>query len=150
MLHTYYMKNPFGIKERKCALSDHSFIYELTRTTIFPYVSAYLNPSKQVFNESFRKNRKTIKILLKGKRRIGFYGIRKDKNVLTVNKLFLSKTYQNIGIGTFLMNYFESSDIQKIRLEVWDNNPAVKFYEKLGYKIKARKGHKYVMEKSHR
>ena len=62
--------------------------------------------------------------------------------------MFLKKEFRGKGIGYNLMKQFENKNIKTICLKVWDNNPAVQFYKKLGYKIVEEKDHKYLMEKS--
>ena len=99
------------------------------------------------FRENFYTHYRNIKIIMKGKRRIGFYLIEKTKTTLIVKKLFISPAYQQKGIGNFLMNYFETLGYKKINIGVWKNNPAVNFYKKLNYEICSRSEKKYKMQK---
>ena len=145
------MKNPFGIKTRACTKKDYDFVYALAKKTLFRYIKEYEPINKKEFDGDFAKRYKEIVILLKGKKRIGFYHITPDtfvKNVLYVAKIFISPAYQKKKIGYFLMKYFEALGYKKIRLQVWDNNPAVKFYKNLGYKVISEKNHKYLLEKT--
>ena len=144
------MNHLFGIKEKCCKKKDYQFCYNLIRKTLFPYVSKFVKPSKKQFDADFKKRYFQIKILMKGKRRIGLYHISEDefeKNTLYVVRIFLSPKYQGKGIGNSLMTSFETLGFRKIKLHVWENNPAVRFYKKLGYKVIAKKDHKYLMEK---
>ena len=145
------MKNPFGIKTRKCSKKDYAFVYGLTNKLLFPYIPKYAKISKKEFDEDFYKRHKEILILIKGKRRIGFYHISPDiyeKRALYLSKIIISPTYQEKKIGSFLMKHFETLGYDKIKLQVWRNNPAFHFYVKLGYRIISRKGGKYLMEKN--
>lgn len=138
------------LKVRKCKKSDHDFVYKVTKDTFKPIVSTYFDWSKSFFDEEFNKDYKKMKIVSKGKRRVGFYQLEGKKDYLYVTKIFLSPTYHGKGIGRHLMEYFETLGHKKIRLEVWKINPAVKFYKKLGYKVvkeTGKKKHKYEMEK---
>jgi len=88
---------------------------------------------------------------MKGKGRIGFYQILEDPEIedaLYIRMIFLSPSYQGKGIGNFLMESFEKLGYKKLRLLVWDNNPSLNFYKKLGYKVVAKNNHKYTMEKT--
>jgi ribosomal protein S18 acetylase RimI-like enzyme len=144
------MKNPFGFGERKCTKQDYSFCYNLTKKTLFPFIAKFVKPDKKRFDNDFHKVYRQIMILVKGKQRIGFYHITKDdheRNTLYVVRIFLLPSYQRRGIGRFLMGYFETLGHRKIKLQVWENNPAFKFYKKIGYRVKQKKDHRYLMEK---
>lgn len=141
------MNNPFGITTRKCTTKDKQFFCSLTQKTLWPFVSKYVTPDPRMTKDDFDKNYKEIKILMKGKRRIGFYRISPRKNTLYIHKIFLSPTYHGKGIGAWFMRYFETQGHKQLQLHVWENNPAVKFYKKLGYKVIEKKKHKLLMEK---
>ncbi|MFC1655537.1 GNAT family N-acetyltransferase [Patescibacteria group bacterium] len=141
------MKNPFGITTKRCQKKDYDFVYKLLKQTLFHFIAEYFPIDKKMFDDTFANKYKEMTILMKGKRRIGLYSITSLKNTLDIDRLFITPTYQNKGIGKFLMEYFETLGYKKITLQVWDNNPAYHFYKKLGYKVAKKKGHKYIMEK---
>lgn len=140
------MDNPFNIKERFCELEDYNFVLKIYRQTVFPYMKQTTKINLKLFKDNFLKNFKKITILMKGKRRIGFYMITKHKEHLFIDKLYLSRAYQKKGLGKYYMKQFEGLS-DKIRLEVWKTNPAIKFYENLGYKKIKDQGFTYLMEK---
>ena len=145
------MRNHFGFMIRKCKMSDYNFCYALVEKTLSSYFKEYGFWDKDKFKNNFCDNYLRIKIMKKGKRRIGFYEISKDekcKNCLYIHKVFISPFYQKKGIGTFLMNYFETLNYKKIRLTVLKNNPVKKFYRKLGFKVISKKNHRLLMEKN--
>lgn len=137
----------FTINTRKCNKSDYAFVFGLVKESIFPLIRKFFVPDKKMFDERFYSDYKERTILLMGKEKIGFYYIKKKKAVLYINGIFLVKKYRYKGLGSFLMKYFETLGCKKIQLEVWENNPALKFYKKLGYKAVKKNQHKYVMEK---
>lgn len=144
------MKNPFGLITRKCAKEDYFFIYSLTSKLLFPHIPKYAKVSKEDFDEDFHKNYRKIVILMKGKKKAGFYHISPDiyeKGALYVSRIFISPEYQGKRIGHFLMKYFETLGYDKIKLQVWRSNPAFYFYLKLGYRVASKNGKKYLMEK---
>ena len=144
------MKNQFGIKIRKCDKKDYSFVYNLTKKLLFPYIPKYAKISKKEFGNDFSKIYRKITILMIGKRRIGFYHISPDiyeKGALYLSRLFILPEYHGKKIGSFLMKYFETLGYNKIKLQVWRSNPAFYFYLKMGYKVASRNGRKYLMEK---
>jgi ribosomal protein S18 acetylase RimI-like enzyme len=144
------MKNLPRLRERTCTKKDHSFVYGMTKKLLFPYIPHHSKVSKADFDAEFLRKYREIKILLKGKSRIGFYHISPDiydKTALYVSRIFVSPRYQKQRIGYFLMKNFEDLGYKKIRLQVWKNNPAAAFYKRLGYKVlKDNKG-KCLMEK---
>lgn len=145
------MKNPFGIGARKCRKEDYEFIYRLNRKLLFPYIPKYAKITKKGFDNNFYKRYKEMVILERNSNKIGFFHISKDiyeKNVLYLSSIFISPKYQKKGIGHFLMKYFETLGYGKIKLQVWQKNPAFYFYKKLGYRIVSKNKGKYLMEKT--
>ena len=147
-----FIINDLKISVRNCKLSYRKFVFGLVEKTLFPYVAKYYKPSVKMFDDRFVNDYKERKILLRGKRRIGFFQLIKEKDKLIINGLFLSPSYQDKGIGKHLMEYFEAiakkEKLLKIELQVLDNNPAKSFYKKCGYKIISKKKHKYTMTKN--
>jgi len=141
------MKLENNLNERKCTKKDFDFIYKIIKESLFPYIAEYFKPSKKKFTEGFDKDYKSIKIILNDKRRIGFYQLTPEKNSLDITKIFFAKKYRGKGLGSEFMKKFENLGYSKITLQVWENNPAVKFYKKLGYKIIKKQIHKMHMEK---
>jgi len=144
------MKKTFGIRIRPYNKKDYNFVYTNRKKTLFPYIEEYESINKKDFDKYFTKRYKEIIILMKGERRIGFYHIIPDsfvKNALYLVMIFVSPAYREKKIGYFLMKYFETLGYKEIRLQVWDNNPAVKFYKKLGYQVISKRGHRYLIQK---
>lgn len=135
-------------KIRKCKKEDYRFFYNLiNKTLVIPFISKYFKPNSQRVKEDFLRDYQDIKIILLKRKRIGLYQIQRDDKTLIIVKLFLIPDYQSKGVGRLFMDYFETLDYKKISLEVWDNNPAVHFYKKLGYIIIKKKKHKIHMQK---
>ena len=63
------------------------------------------------------------------------------KDVLTD----LINTTTGVRFGMMVFNYEQGGRL--VRLHVWENNPAVGFYRRNGYRIMATDGHKHLMEK---
>jgi ribosomal protein S18 acetylase RimI-like enzyme len=135
------------IRTRRCTLRDHDFVLKIVKESIWIYVSKYYKPSRQMFDDRFRKDFKERTILLRGVRRIGFFQLTPDKDDLHITGIFLTPNYRGKGIGKYLMDYFEMLGHKRILLQVWENNPAHEFYLKIGYKDIKLENHKYLMEK---
>lgn len=142
------MKNPFGIKERPCRESDFKFFANLIEKTLRKYVEVYFPFNREHIKEGFYKGFKEVVVLMKGKRRVGIYQLKKHgKNTLEITRIFFIPSYHRKGIGTWYMKHFETLGYKKLILQVWDNNPARFLYKKLGYKTVKKKNHKIHMEK---
>ena len=136
------------IWERACRETDYRFFMDLIVKTLKPYVEEYQKFDHEYVRDSFRQTWPQMKMIMSGSRRIGFYQIEGHEDTLMVKRIFLSPAYQKKGIGKRIMKEFENLGYKRIRLEVWDNNPAVDFYKNLGYKVKKKEGHKVHMERS--
>lgn len=141
------IQNVINTKKRKCKKNDYSFVYRLMKTTPFPSIAKYQPIDKKIFDEKFYKDYQKMIILLRGTRRIGLYEVNEHKHNLYISRIFLKPLYQRKGIGTQIMNSFEKLGYRKIILEVWENNSAVSFYNKLGYVTTKKQNHKFFLEK---
>ena len=141
-----------NIEERKCEYGDKEFIYDTTKETLYPYISKFLNPTRERFDAQFEKFwNDGVMILTHNGKMIGFYQLKTEGEVLEVVKIFFIPEYQKKGLGTLFMKKFEEiareQKKKKLRLEVWENNPAVEFYKKQGFKPIETVEHKIHMEK---
>ena len=135
------------LKERKCKLSDYNFVYNLTRRCLFKYIDKYSKWNKSFFDKKFATRYKNVIILMIGKKRVGYYELKEEKDFLYVCDILLTESYRNKGIGSYLLKKFENTTKRKIRLEYYRGNPASRFYRRLGYKKINTKNNKIIMEK---
>lgn len=82
----------------------------------------------------------------------GVIGVEIESNTLEIGFLLVNPKNQGKGYGKELMNFVENQyakQVSKAQLDVLIKNPAVGFYERLGYKIIRinNKKQKYIMEK---
>ena len=61
------MKNPFGMKTRRCREGDYEFVYGLTKKLLFPYIPKYAKITKKEFEDDFNKKYREMIILEKNK-----------------------------------------------------------------------------------
>lgn len=133
---------------RPCVAEDEAFVSGLVRETLFPLVREFATPDEGLLRERWGRNWGRHVLVRDGETPVGVYHVEAEGDVLHVRRLFLAAPYRGRGLGRRLMEGFEQIGPRRIRLEVWENNPAVRFYERLGYRTVAVKGHKYVMEKT--
>jgi ribosomal protein S18 acetylase RimI-like enzyme len=136
------------IKRRPCTKEDYEFAFQLVEESLFPLVAEYYTPDEKVFRDRFEQDYQERIVLTVDEKPIGYYQLRTDGDRLEIKGIFLIKEYRGKGIGQKLMKEFETGGHKIISLTVWVNNPAVKFYKDLGYKIVGEKDHKYMMEKN--
>ena len=67
---------------------------------------------------------------------IGFIHIQISYDEADIVNIVVDKNYRMIGIGSKLIDFsIKKHALKALNLEVKKNNPAVSFYEKLGFKI---------------
>lgn len=71
---------------------------------------------------------------------VGYIGVNITFNVAEIMKIGVDKNFQGKGIGTLLLNEIEKELIKKNVNELWlevneFNLPAIKLYEKFGFKL---------------
>lgn len=136
------------LNTRPCVPEDGAFVSNLVRETLFPLVREFATPDEGLLRERWERNWHRHVLILDDATPIGVYQVEVEGDVLHVRRLFLAAPYRGMGLGRHLMESFEQIGPRRIRLEVWENNPAVRFYERLGYRTVSVKGHKYAMEKT--
>ena len=134
--------------ERPCTPEDGEFVNGLVREVLFPLIREFHMPDEAQLRERFTRLYAQHVLILDGGEPIGFYLVERQEDVLHVRRLFLSVGHRGRGLGGRLMRHFETLGAKTLRLEVWENNPALTFYEHLGYCAVAVKGHKRAMEKT--
>jgi ribosomal protein S18 acetylase RimI-like enzyme len=115
-----------------------------------PYVEKYWGGwNSQIYRKTF--NPKNIKIIVCKNRRIGLYNHELRDEFAYIVNIQVTKSYQNKGIGSFVLKTIECEAIKKnykkIRLEVFKDNPSKNLYKKIGYRIIKVKKHSIVMQK---
>ncbi len=135
---------------RKCTNKDYRFCYNLTKKNMSDYIDRHWggwNP--KMFREYFSKG--NINIVEYGNRRIGLCVFEFKKDHSYVNSIQISKKFRKKGLGTLLLDMIEKESkgrkLSKIQLGIFKENPAVKLYERLGYKKIKDYGSSIIMEK---
>lgn len=139
-----------SLKLRMCRADDYRFCHDISKRAMAPYFDKYFGGWE---SKIFKKNFKTAQIcIIKYKqRRIGLYSHEYGANHLHILNIQVSGNYQNKGIGSFVMQKLESEakkkKLNKISLQVFKDNPAIKLYKKIGFKPIKTKNNSVLMEK---
>ncbi|QJQ02343.1 GNAT family N-acetyltransferase [Herbaspirillum rubrisubalbicans Os34] len=115
---------------------DFEFARQIVFSEMRPYYTeARIDWSDVSFEEGWKFNRGYIVYIEDS--RVGYFSIRTEKNFLYIQDMHVLKDYRNKGVGRFAINFIIdlllTADITEIRLKVFKNNSAVKFYERLGF-----------------
>ncbi len=143
--------NPFGLTSRPCQPSDREFVYRVVEGTLRPLVSAYHTWDPARFEDNFVRSWRDKLIVLAAQqgRPVGVVSFDPTPDDhLYINNLYLQPAAHGRGWGGWLLSWLErQSKGRPVRLHVWENNPAVGFYQRHGYRIVETEGHKHLMEK---
>lgn len=141
--------NPFGLTSRPCQPSDRDFVHELVVETLKPVISAVVPWEESHFEQGFADSWQQKVIILSEGRPVAC--IQYDASPvdhLYIGSLLLAASVQGRGWGQWLLGHMEGlAGGRPVRLHVWENNPAVSFYQRAGYRIVNTEGHKHLMEK---
>ena len=142
--------NNYKFKIISCKDTDYWFVCNLLKRNMFKsFVKHWGGWKPKVFRKDFNKN--NIRIVKYKTKRIAFYDLEFKKNFSYINNIQISNLMQGKGLGNVLMDLIEKETqkqkLNKIRLEVFKDNLAIKFYQKLGYKQIKDKGSSVLLEK---
>ncbi len=142
-------QNPFGLTSRPCQPSDQDFVHGLVVETLKPVISAIVPWEEKRFEQGFADSwpQKVI-ILAEGRPVACIQYDASPVDHLYIGSLLLAPSVQGRGWGRWLLDHMEGlAGGRPVRLHVWENNPAVSFYQCAGYRIVNTEGHKRLMEK---
>ncbi len=137
---------------RPCLDSDYGAVYDLSAENMSAAVAKHWGGwDADLFRKDFRPGQITI-IEHKGNF-IGFFDFsRQTSAVGYLHNIQLKKDFQGQGLGRYLLDKIESQARQEgcreIRLRVFKDLPARKFYEHLGYIITDDNGDSVDMAKT--
>jgi ribosomal protein S18 acetylase RimI-like enzyme len=142
-------ENEHGLSSRPCQPSDRTFICAMVEETLKPLVSAFYTWERERFDENFAATWHKKLLILADDRPVGY--IQFDDSApdhLYVAGLFLAPVVHGRGWGRWLLQFMEQqAGDRPVRLHVWENNPALDFYRRHGYRAIRVEGHKILMEK---
>jgi GNAT superfamily N-acetyltransferase len=139
------------IRIREKTEEDYEFTHNLTRDNSDELLSKYFTAwDGDGFRRDFAKG--ILKIVEYKGKRVGFFHYEIFPDYAYLHNVQLIPSMQGKGIGTYLLNLIET-EVKKrgknrLRLRVYKENPAVKFYQKLNYTKKTEEtGKSLVLEK---
>ena len=125
----------------KIASDDHyQFCEDLHHESMRIYVGPIWGWDEEFQHQRYKKLWKpeNIKIINFEKTNIGYIETEDHGDYIKIVNFFISKVFRNKGIGTRVLGDLiehKKNTVKKIKLNVLNNNPAKKLYEKIGFKF---------------
>jgi ribosomal protein S18 acetylase RimI-like enzyme len=141
------------INLRPARADDYTFALNLYLETIKPYASEWFAwvPDEQEtqFSDLWRSDDTRI-IVLDGKD-VGWVEIRRTGDEIFLKQLYVAPAYQGCGIGTHVVLHMLAEwtgIVRSMALFVLKNNPAIRFYRRLGFSAVHETNTKFVMRRN--
>lgn len=139
-----------GITITNCVINDYTFIHDLSKDNMGELVSKFWGKwDSDKFKESFKSE--NIKLIYYKNEKIGFFNLSSENELSYLHSIQLISEFQGKGIGKKVMQHIEKEEKKqnrkKMQLQVFKENRAKNFYEKLNYLIIKDNDTSVVMEK---
>ncbi|MBL8496866.1 N-acetyltransferase [Nitrosomonas sp. JL21] len=132
---------------RPARSEDYSYCYRLTKRNMFELFCRHWG---SWVPQEFRRRlvyKNVIMVFIDGKR-AGYINVIKESLPLYIVNFQLSSLWQNKGIGTNILKYlFVHYPDCCIQLTTFEDNPAKRLYERMGFVIIEKNGMTIKMEK---
>lgn len=141
--------NPHRLSSRPCQPWDRDLVYRLLEETMRPIISAYAPWDRARFDVDFDASWRQKRIVLQDGRPVGYIQLDPSPaDHLYIAGLILDPAVHGQGLGSWLLSHLEQlAEGRPVRLHVHENNPALAFYRRHGYRVLANEDHKLLMEK---
>jgi ribosomal protein S18 acetylase RimI-like enzyme len=103
---------------------------------------------RQRFPEQWNPDQ--TQIILSGDKEVGWLQVMEQDDALFLAQLFVEGIFQRKGLGTEVMHQLiaKAENMGKaVTLEVVKINPAIRLYERLGFRINGESEHKFCMRR---
>jgi ribosomal protein S18 acetylase RimI-like enzyme len=133
---------------RACEEGDIQFVHDLSFANMRWFVEKHWGGWK---DELFFANKENVIIFEMEAKRVGFFEVAAEGTVMRLRNIQVMQDMQGRGIGKHMMEIAlrmtEKRGLSKMILRVFIDNPAVGFYEHLGFCETERDENSIVMEK---
>lgn len=144
--------DPTSIRLREATPADNEFICRLVEETM----RAYVEKIWEAFGEDYNRQHvaeaiaaRTYSVVATGDHDIGALAVERYDTHIQLTQLYILPSYQNRGIGTYLVRgLIEEAKQSKrpLRLRVLSVNPARKLYEREGFRVTSQTPERFFME----
>lgn len=134
------------VNTRPATSEDVEWLEPFYESQMRPYVELTHSWDATIFRKCF--DHKESSIVQYDGEDIGLFVVKERDDGLYLADVVLKKTYQNMGVGSYLIQQMlttESRQGRDIRLRVLKGNPAINLYRKFGFKIDQELDNAYQM-----
>ena len=129
---------------------DFSFCFALTKVNMeASFIKNWGGWSEKTFTKHFSADK--INMIYLDKRSIGYFSLSRHNTYWCLDDIQLLPSETNKGIGTALLSKIDDivfkSDVKKVHLTVFVDNPAMRLYAREGFDVIKNKGPAVLMEK---
>jgi ribosomal protein S18 acetylase RimI-like enzyme len=132
---------------------DFTFALTLYLETIEPYASEWSSwvheEQEALFSDLWRPG--DTRVIVLGGNDVGWVEVRQTEDEIFLKQLYVAPTYQGRGIGTHVVQRLLgdwTGIARSVALFVLKNNPAFRFYERLGFSVVHETKTKFVMRRA--
>ena len=126
---------------------DYQYCYRLTKRNMYNlYCRHWGGWVAAEFRNGFVLNNITM-VIIAG-RRAGYISVKHYPDSIYIENIQISPARQGHGIGSDILNrILDGSDKKSVKLATFDDNPAKRLYERMGFSVVEKKGMTLMMEK---
>ena len=132
---------------RRATKDDYEYCYRLTKFNMYWLFCRHWGGWKpSIFKKAF--NAKNVNMVIIEGKRAGYLCLKTDSEFIYIENIQLSPYWQGKGLGTSLLNHLINKYPEKrFCLTTFDDNPAKRLYERMGFAIIERSGMTIKMER---
>ena len=141
---------PIAFDLRPAAKSDLGFCWPIYRDSMKPLTEAvgqWNEPAQQKIVQQAVADSGTS-ILREAEADVGWLQVEETRHVVQLKQIFLLPAARNRGLGTSFLTWMKERADRKrkdLTLDVMTNNPALRLYERLGFKAISTANNKITM-----
>lgn len=132
------------LAEQSAVDADRQWCWEVCRDGIAPWAQHWFGwdevDQRRRFDERWSADE--VEILCAGGRRIGWWRVFERGDGLYLDALYLAQDARGHGLGTAAVRLLQERT-GELTLGVLKNNPALRLYRRLGFRVEADGGHKW-------
>lgn len=139
------------LRFRRAGKSDMDWLYQTFKLTMQDYIATTWGWDELIQHHSFHDNLPASSFTIASLEDfdIGAYSLLEKKDHLWLEMVLVLPEKQNVGVGSLLLKHVQqraSEREQSVRLSVLKVNPALRFYERLGFTVTTEDQWSYKLE----
>jgi ribosomal protein S18 acetylase RimI-like enzyme len=134
-------------KTRQATAGDYKFCHDITKQNMYDLLCKHWGGwVDSAYKKGFVVD--NIEIVLGDNKPVGYLSCKKEKDYIYIDNIQISSSFQGQGIGTsILKSLLDKHSKCLVQLTTFENNPAKRLYERLGFIIFEKDGFTIKMER---